>query len=120
MKSIFVSIVLSAFMLLPAAAAGDVFVTGCTSENTPVRIKLLASVKDQPAIQAAFRSFSKSKAASWFLEQKKHPKGKDWQSALVSLQGQSGGRLSEQNPLRVAKTISFSKKASTKRVYCGG
>ncbi|WP_457586154.1 hypothetical protein [Ensifer canadensis] len=119
MKALLIASLFALVLVSPVSAANGIFVYGCTSDNKPARMRVIAAVKDKPAIEAAFRRIIRHQTSEWFLAQKKAPNGVDWQNAVTALEQSSGGKLPKQLPARVARSIEIGKRSASQKLYCG-
>ncbi|WP_104664346.1 hypothetical protein [Ensifer adhaerens] len=102
------------------AARNGILVYGCTADKKPARMRVVAPLKDKGAIESGFRQMIRTKTSQWFLAQKKALDLTEFEQALAAVTRSSGGRLPEQNPHGVARSVEIGKRAASMKLYCGG
>lgn len=102
------------------AAATKILIYGCTSDRLVARIQVTAPLGHKPAIESAFRALMRGKTSQALLSLKQRNNEQAGLKALADLTRLSAGKLPEQNPAAVARSIAVNKRTHVVRQYCGG
>lgn len=101
-------------------AATKILVYGCTSDRLAARIQVTAPPGHKSTIERAFRTLVRGQTSQALLSLKQRNNEQAGLKALADLKRLSAGKLPEQNPAAVARSISVNKRAHAIRQYCGG
>lgn len=107
-------------LLFPQGSVADtrLWAYACTADGVPVRMRLVAPLRDIKSIELSFRNIAKRHSSEWFVSNQRAPDD-EWQAEFSDLQRSAGPKLPRQQARAVARSIDIGTLPATKRVYCG-